>query len=421
MKIIWVVEPVMPQIARMIGAAPSIAGGWLASVCDGLLDNAENHMIVCYRTAGAPARVSDGRLTGWSFAQDPLRYSPELERAFSELLRAERPDVIHIWGTEFPHSLAMLNAAERERMLARTAVSIQGLISEIAKEFTADLPDRVVDGYTFRDLVRGDNIRRQQEKFALRGTFETEALRKARHVIGRTSWDHDCVQRINQNAVYHFCDETLRKPFYEGRWNIETCERHSVFVSQGNYPIKGLHMALEALAILKRKFPDVMLYTTGEDPRKKGFQARLRRSGYALYLANRIRALGLEGNVSFLGNLSAAQMRERYLRAHVALNSSSIENSSNAIGEAMLLGTPVVASAVGGTPDIVTDRKEGLLYPFGEPGQLAEAVQSLFSDDALAERLSEAARRMALRRHDADENLAALLAIYRALSTRKDE
>ncbi len=416
MKILWAAEPLLPQVAKLAGGTPSCAGGWLVSVCDGLLADPGNRLIFCYRTTKEHAEQTDGRLTAWSFSQDPLRYSPELERSFRELLLRERPDVIHIWGTEYPFTLALINAAEQENMLGRVVVSVQGLISQIALWYTAGLPDRVVNGATFRDALRHDNIRMQRDKFIRRGEFEIAALKKAKHVIGRTGWDYAYAREINPDAAYHFCNETLRPEFYHGSWNFAGCERHSLFVSQGNYPIKGLHMALEALAILKPEFPDVKLITTGADPRANGVQATLRRQNYARYLAGRIRALGLNENVSFLGALSASGMKERYLRAHVALNPSSIENSSNAIGEAMLLGTPVVASTAGGTPDIVKDGAEGLLYPFGRPDLLADAVRRIFTNDALALRLSGAAAGTARLRHDSEKNLARLNDIYRELA-----
>ena len=416
MKILWAVEPVLPQIADMTGEQPSYAGGWLVSVCDGLLTDPQNNLILCYRTTGEHREITDGRLTAWSFLQDPLLYSPELEQDFTELLRRAQPDVIHIWGTEFPFTLALLNAAEREHMLGRAVVSIQGLTSVYALHYTAELPEHVVNGATFRDLVRRDNISQQQKKYALRGELEEAALKKAEHVIGRTNWDYACTREVNPNAEYHFCNETLRPAFYEGRWTLDACERHSIFVSQGNYPIKGLHMALEALALVKQEFPDAKLYTTGADPREKRIQAVLRRQSYARYLARRIRALGLEKDVFFLGTLNADGMKERYLRAHIALNPSSIENSSNAIGEAMLLGTPVVASAVGGTPDIVKNCGEGLLYPFSRPDLMAEAIKCVFRDGAFAQRLSKAAQQTARRRHDAGANLRRLNEIYRVLT-----
>ncbi len=416
MRILWLVSSLLPQIARLTGAPEQPFGGWLVSTLDSLLADPKNQVFVCYRAGGAQQRGESGNLAYCSFAQDTLQYSKENDALFSELLCAVQPDVIHIWGTEYPSTLAMIQAAARRGMLDRTAVSIQGLTSIYARHYTAGLSQRVVNGYTVRDFLRRDNIAQQQHKYAQRGGFETLALAKARHVIGRTRWDKACVHQINPNAAYHFCNESLRDPFYEEGWSITSCERHTIFVSQGDYPIKGLHEALGALTHLLRDYPDAKLLTTGKDPRVTGLRARLHRSSYAAYLARQIRQLGLDDHVEFLGSLSAEQMKRQYCLAHVAVNPSSIENSSNAIGEAMLLGTPVVASYVGGTPDMVTDGVSGLLYPFGAPYLLADVVRRVFSSDELATRLSSEARKAAAARHNREQNLKDLMAIYRELA-----
>lgn len=416
MKVLWVVTALLPQIARLTGEPEQPFGGWLVSTLDGLLANEQNEVLVCYRAGGPQRRGSSGRLSCVSFSQNAYRYSPKNEALFAKLLRAERPDVIHIWGTEYPSALAMIRAAEQERMFERAVVSIQGLTSVYALHYNAGLPQRVVKAHTLRDWLRRDSIDRQREKFGIRGAYEVAALQGAKHVIGRTRWDKACVRQINPNAAYHFCNESLREPFYEGSWNPSACERHTIFVSQGDYPIKGLHKALAALVYLKRDFPGVRLLTTGKDPRVKGIKARLLQSSYARYLAKIIRAWGLENHVVFLGSLSAEEMKRRYLRAHVALNPSSIENSSNAICEAMLLGTPVVASFVGGTPDLIEDRDSGFLFPFDAPYLLADGVQQVFDNDELAMRLSTNARQVAAARHDREHNMKDLMAIYRDLA-----
>ncbi len=413
MRILWVVAPVLPQIAALTGSPEQYAGGWLVSVCDGLLADEANELTVCYRAEGPLQHGSAGRLSYRSFEQPTLRYAPETERLFAGVLASEKPDVIHIWGTEYPFTLAMLNACERAGALDRAVVSIQGLCSVCARHYTAGLPERAVNACTFRDFVRRDSIRRQREKYAMRGAFEIEALKKARHVIGRTDWDRACVRQINPAAAYHFCGETLRAPFYEGIWTPKECAQHTIFVAQGNYPIKGLHKAIEALSILKKEFPDVRLITTGADPRDGSTpEKRLRRTCYAKYLARLIRENGLDDAVSFAGSLRAERMREAYLSANVALSPSSIENSSNAIGEAMLLGTPVVASFTGGTANLLTHGEDGFLYPFDAPYLLAEYARRIFLDDELALRLSKSARAHARRTHDPAKNLADLIAIY---------
>lgn len=77
-------------------------------------------------------------------------------------------------------------------------------------------------------------------------------------------------------------------------------------------------------------------------------------------------------------------MLERLLKTHVFLLPSAIENSSNSLGEAMLLGMPCVASNSGGTQDILEHKKEGYLYPYTEPAMCAEYISKIFENDELA-------------------------------------
>ena len=76
-------------------------------------------------------------------------------------------------------------------------------------------------------------------------------------------------------------------------------------------------------------------------------------------------------NVRFLGPFDAPAMRDRYLRTHVYVSPSTIENSPNSVGEAMLLGCPVVSSNVGGVSDLLYHGKEGFLYQTSAPYMLA--------------------------------------------------
>ena len=66
------------------------------------------------------------------------------------------------------------------------------------------------------------------------------------------------------------------------------------------------------------------------------------------------------------------------------MSASTIENSPNSVGEAMLLGCPVVSSCVGGVPDMLEHGREGFLYQASVPYMLAWYVKRVFGDDELA-------------------------------------
>ena len=121
----------------------------------------------------------------------------------------------------------------------------------------------------------------------------------------------------------------------------------------------------------------------------------------------------------FLGRLNSEKMCGQYLKSHVFLSASSMENSSNSLGEAMLLGMPVVSSEVGGIPGMLTHEKEGLMYPAGDIQALAEAVCRIFAEEDAACALGERARERALKTHDAETNFNRLLEIYRELAAEQ--
>ena len=108
-------------------------------------------------------------------------------------------------------------------------------------------------------------------------------------------------------------------------------------------------------------------------------------------------------------------MKNRYLKCNVFISSSSIENSSNSIGEAMLIGCPIVASYVGGIRNLLND-EDGYIYPFDEPYMLAQYIDNIFSSDNLAIKFSNNSRKHAQITHDPEKNYYRLFEIYNQIS-----
>ena len=92
------------------------------------------------------------------------------------------------------------------------------------------------------------------------------------------------------------------------------------------------------------------------------------------FLLKQIKRHKLEKHVKFVGRLQSDRMCARFLKTHVFLCPSAIENSPNSVGEAMLLGVPVVSANVGGVHNLVYDGIDGFLYTKDKPTQLKDAI-----------------------------------------------
>lgn len=412
MKLLWLCNMMPGKVKEKISGKATSGGLWVDHVLSDLRGLDMEIRILC------PGDGVTGELDEkCSFAtfKEGLAYVylPELEKQFSEELKSWKPDVVHIWGTEYGHTLAMVNAAEDAGVLDHCAISIQGLCSVYAGHYAEGVPFEVQKKSTFRDFVRKDNILQQQKKFAFRGELEVKALQKIRHVIGRTDWDKACTKRVNPKVEYHFCNETLRKPFYEGQWSYENCQKHRIFAPSCLYPIKGFHYVMEAFAEILKDYPDATLAVPG-----KSFMNRdkLRQEGYQKYLADLAEKLGIAGKIEFMGKLSAEEMKAEFLRANVFALPSTIENSPNSLGEAMLLGVPCVAGNVGGVTNLMTHGEEGFVYQSTAGYMLGFYIRQVFQMEAEAAKLGQAARSHAQKTHDPEKNLGDLLGIYKKLA-----
>lgn len=414
MKLLWLCNSIPGVIRAHKTGKPAGAVNWVDHVLSGLREQGYELRILC--RGSEAVGVLDEKCSYRCFGEEaPHKYHPELEALFRVELRGFRPDVIHSWGVEYDHCLAMVNAAEAEGMLDRMVASIQGLCAVLADHYTSGIPAAVVKGKTLRDWIRRDNIAAQQEKFRLRGKMEKEAVRKLQHVIGRTSWDRRHTAAWNPELTYHFCNETLREAFYQGSWRYETCIKHRIFAPGCGYPIKGFHLLLEAFGEVVQSYPDATLAVTGSSFLAGSGKARLRQGSYERYLAMLVRKYGLADRIEFLGKLSADGMKAAYLQSNAFVMPSTMENSPNALGEAMLLAVPCVAADVGGVRDLLEDGAEGRIYPSEEVKTLAGHIGTIFSMEEKAAEMGRNAQLHAKKTHDPGKNLRDLTEIYQRI------
>ena len=417
MKVLWLTNKVIPSVDAARGKqSATVNEGWISQMFKQLCQISDMSVTVVCGGDSINAEGKTDKFNWYTFSENSREetfYSQRITDLLVRILNKEKPDIIHIWGSEYPHTLEMVDAAVTTGLAARVVISLQGLVSSCSLNYYSDLPWEVIVHKTLYDVLRSSGIRQVAEDFFHRGILEIKALSQVKHCIGRTDWDYHSVKAINPAIQYHKCNETLRECFYKGAWDDKQCERHSIFVSQATYPIKGFHFMLQALPTLLKAYPDTHVYVSGKDlTSARRLMDRMKLSSYGQYLGRLIKENHLQEHVTFLGRLDAEQMKQQYLKANVFLSCSSIENSPNSVGEAMLLGTPVVSSDVGGVRSILKAPEEGLTYPWNSADALANAVIRVF--DAPEEAMSRAhrARQHARITHDAETNFSDLLKIY---------
>jgi glycosyltransferase involved in cell wall biosynthesis len=163
-------------------------------------------------------------------------------------------------------------------------------------------------------------------------------------------------------------------------------------------PVKNHALALRAL---QRLDEDVHLVLIGEGPSRRALEELARQ-------------LHVDRRVHFTGQLVETENLHQFFDVSVLCSRS--EGFPNAVVEGLAAGCPVVATPVGGVPEVIIERQTGLLVPVDQPDALAASVQELRRDAGLRERLCEAGPACVRSRYHQTVVIAQLEALYQSLA-----
>ncbi len=180
---------------------------------------------------------------------------------------------------------------------------------------------------------------------------------------------------------------------------LEAC--HPIIGSVGRLePRKGYADMLRAIPEIRRRHPDLGVVIAGDGEARADLEALASELG----IADCLRLPGFRHDVPALLTLM-----------NVFVLPSHSEGMSLAMLEALAVGRPMVATRVGGLPEVLSHEQTALLVPPGEPAAITASVLRLLSDPALAHRLADAGQTVAREKHDIRASVREMVAVYAEL------
>ena len=298
----------------------------------------------------------------WAARRSPLRH---VRSALLVRAAARRAEVVY--------ATSMVRRAAIGARLARRPLVVKLVSDEVFERATRS--GRYVGTLDeFQRVGGGGRVR------FLRAT-RTAALKGARHVFCPSSYLRDVALHwgLDVGRVTVLPNPAPAIPPMPTRDELraELALDGDVLVFAGRLgPQKAVGVLLEAL----RRISDVTLVIAGDGPERPT-------------LERRVAELGLDARVRFLGSVPRETVLRLFRASDASVLPSAWENFPHTVVEALAVGCPVIATAVGGVPEVVRDGENGLLMPPGDAAALADAIERFFGDASLRERLRGAAAR----------------------------
>lgn len=426
MRVLWVTYDIFNSINGLVSGRPSYGRPWVESLFNNLHDC--NDISIAIATPVTKGKTQKLEFKGTLYYIFPKSKNKSLTKIgnkmrnnYIEILNDFKPDIIHIHGSEI--NLGLLKKYTSNDI--PIVISIQGIIPPCSDYLRLSVANINYKKYrSLKNILGRGGVNGALRKWSTYIPIEKEIFKINRYFIGRTSWDKSYVSAYNPKAQYFNGEEILRDEFYNSHWEINKCERHSIFISSSAYALKGFHLLLKAASILKAKYPNIKIITPLSfiKSKRSKFIDLLISEDYNRFIKQEINRLNLTENVELKGYLSAKQMANEYKKAHIFVLPSFLENSPNSLGEAMIVGTPSVTALTGGVPYLTRNEIDVLSFPINDYIMMAYQIDRIFSNDNLAVKLSENAKQAGYKRHHIKSTVEEYTNIYKTIiKTHREE
>jgi glycosyltransferase involved in cell wall biosynthesis len=296
-----------------------------------------------------------------------------------KIIKDIKPDIIHVQGAP-----DMILSAQRIKNIP-IVVTIHGIYAHEMKVWKSKL--------SWRGRV---------ESWFMKRT-EIYNVKKIKHLICITKEIKEFVSALNKKITIFEINNPIDDNFYSLPNNEEG---KTILFIAAIVRRKGLHVLLEAFQDIKTKIPDVKLKIGGMWDWDRPYVDGLMKA-YSEDIQT--------GIIEFLGGMTQEEIYFQMSRASVFVLPSLAESAPLVISQAMAAGKAVVATNVGGIPQMITDGKDGLLVKKEDPQGLSNAIVTVLSDCSYRKKLGEEAKNTSLRLYHSTLIAQKTVAAYKAI------
>lgn len=333
-----------------------------------------------------------------------LIHSEKSKRELLSLLRAERPDVVHVHNTFMMISPSVYEVCRDARVpVVQTLHNYRLLCPAWSLSRDGHVCEECIEGGLWRSVWHGC----YRDSRVL--TTAVALMLQAHRAMG--TWDHSVDSYV---ALTHFA----RKKFIQGglpssaihvKPNFLECDpgerssagREFLFVGRLSAE-KGIWTLLDAWQQLSRSIPLVIV---GEGPLRQSLETAVAERGLS--------------NITFAGWLSRPEVCAAIKNASaLIIPSVCYEGFPMTLLEAFACGTPVIGSGLGSIQEVVKDGQNGLHFAAGDAGDLASKVTQAWTDSAALAEMGHAGRRDFEQLYSAEKNYRSLMQIYEMTASR---
>lgn len=412
MRILWIVNMMLPELAQSFGVKTSTSGTWMINLSKELSNMDDVELAIACVSGDEFVEKKIGKITYFTIpgnGKTMMFYNKNIEKYWDKIEQRFNPEIVHFHGTEYTHGISYLRKYKDKKKV----LTIQGIIEKTSSNHWGNL--------SFYDVIKNRTIK---ENLKLNGMierkilsrknvkYENELIKSVNYATGRTDWDKFYMTSINPNLKYYRCYYNLREEFYDAKkWNIRNINRNTIYAStSAQVPMKGGHIVLKAIDIVRKTIPDVKFIFLAHNVHDGKL---IPTSGYTKYICKLINKLQIEKNVEFIPAQSTEGIIETMTKSHITLVPSAMENASATLREAMHLGVPCIASFRGGMTELINDGVDGYYYDYSEFEYLAGRIIQILKNDDIAVNLSTNASKSAEKWHNIEMNTKSYISMYK--------